>query len=113
MPVRSCENPLPAEARSPLATEHVGTYHRCFKTFQALAQRPLLGLRRFHHVSAAQVCLVAHQHTYSKETTQHHIHLAAWEAAGGNRASSLTSGAPKTSRGAWFQVASETGTLRC
>lgn len=44
-----------------------GTYHGCFKTFQALAQCPRLGLGHIHHSPASQVCLVPHQHTYSKE----------------------------------------------
>lgn len=69
--MRSCEKLLPAEAHSRLGCGAGGdTYHGCFKTFQALAQRPRPGLSRRHRSPAGQVCLVPHQHTYSKETDQ-------------------------------------------
>lgn len=71
MHARSREEPLPARAHSRLGYGVSGdTHHGCFKTFQALAQRPRPGLRRLHHSSAGQVCLVSYQHTYPRETTE-------------------------------------------
>lgn len=71
MHARSREEPLPARAHSRLGYGvSRDTYHGCFKTFQALAQRPRPGLRRLHHSSAGQVCLVSYQHTYPRETTE-------------------------------------------
>lgn len=61
MRARSREEPLPAQAHPRRGYGASGdTYHRRFKTFQALAQRPRLGLSRLHHSSAGQVGLVPH-----------------------------------------------------